>query len=151
MIRYATEEDIPRLLDLGEEFASTLERLPKGTSFSREDVEKVVRHLINSDGSCILVYEKDDIIIGILGGELLPLYFCPQAKNAMEHFFFVTEKARSEGAGDKLMEAFIYWGKEMGAVSVIMVSMNVSTTTHSKEVFEKHGFKDFETAYKKDF
>ena len=151
MIREATEKDVERLVELGEKFVGSLKYLPKGQQYSEAAVTNLVLGRIEGEESPIVVSEVDEEVIGGLGAFLIPLFFAPKIIMASEVFFYLDETSRGKKEGSKIMEYFLSWAEEKGAVGTTMVSMGVTETTYAKETFEKYGFREFETIYRMMF
>ncbi len=109
MVRPATHDDIPAILDLGERFHALSPW--RDRPFSRDATEQTVRALIDNEDACLFFNGA-----GILGGVLSQIYF-GGGLIAQEAFWF------ADKGGRELLDAFEAWAAQKGACGVIMVHL----------------------------
>ncbi|MGB1214785.1 MAG: hypothetical protein ACPG4X_15575 [Pikeienuella sp.] len=109
MIRKATTQDIPGVVDFGARFhAQSQQPFPYDT----EAVAEFVGNIIKSPVGAIFLSET-----GMIGGVLTPAYCAPDWLMAVELFWW------AEKGGVKLLKAFEVWAEDMGANEVRMTSL----------------------------
>lgn len=146
MIRTATLDDIPRILELGESLHQTSDfrRLP----FDREKVETLISGLVSGVG-VVFVSEIDGIITGGIAGGLTEFWFCRE-KVAFDFSFFIHSDYRGGMSAPRLIIAFCEWAKLNGAREI---HMGITTGIHvdaTSRLYEKMGFSLSGPLYKKE-
>lgn len=119
MIRLATTADIPRMLELCQQFhfQSPYKETPYSVSKTRSLLERVLK----SDEGLILVAEREGVLIGLIGGLVAPIPFA-DVRVAQELAWWVDPKYRPSKDGIKLLEAYEYWAKNIVKVNQISVA-----------------------------
>jgi GNAT superfamily N-acetyltransferase len=109
MIREATAQDIPTVVEFGERFhAQSQQPFP----YDKEAVEGFIGNIISSPSGAIFLSET-----GMIGGILAPAYCAPDWLMAVELFWW------AEKGGVKLLKAFEAWAEDMNANEVRMTSL----------------------------
>lgn len=138
MVRPATREDIPAILDIGERFHvfSPWRDLP----FSREATAQMLERLMDADEGA-LFYNGH----GILGGVVSQIYF-GGGLVAQELFWF------ADKGGRELLEAFEAWAAEKGATGVLMISLAIDERTDERmdAIYRRRGYALRERNYYKE-
>jgi len=109
MIREATKEDLPALLEMGLKFHA-MSGHPMG--FDGDAVSAFMISLIDNEAGCLLMTDK-----GAIGGVLAPAWCDPEWLMAIELFWW------AEGGGLKLMSEFEKWAESRGANEARMTSL----------------------------
>lgn len=138
MIRPATIEDIPRIVELGNMLHQ--ESRYAAISFSEEKVAALMKHLIQVDG-VVFVAEVDGEIVGGIAGGVTEFWFSTE-KQAFDYSFFLAPDARHGMQAVRLMVAFESWAKLRGARQV---DMGITTDIHvdkSARLYTGMGYKD---------
>lgn len=117
---------------MGEKFCHKV-----GLGFDKSFLEKTIVNLIES-GIC-LRSEK-----GVVGGLVFPMFM--SGRVVAQEFFWWSE----DGKGRDLLEAFELKAKEMGAESIIMVSLAKSDYNRVGDIYKKRGYSLLESNYIKD-
>lgn len=143
MIRLATEDDIPRLVEMTDRFIRETAYFGFITP-NKEVVETWFLGLINGADSFILVSEGG-VIQGALGCALVP-HFLDGKKSAFELFWWVEPEFR--GIGGELFKFYEWLIKERGAVRSFFVAPE---NTDISKYYEKQGYSKFETTYVREF
>ena len=145
MIRAATVEDIPRLVELGSRslqdgpYAEMLKDTP-------EQSAKLALSVIQSTGGKILVYQTDGgKVAGLLGFLIFPHYFT-QEPTATEIVWYVLPEERNGGAGLKLLWEAEKQAKAMGATRMGFTAPNAD----AEKLYERFGYKKVETTFMKE-
>lgn len=123
-IRFATLEDVPAILDLGEMMVAESRFQTYG--LDRPKTAKVFVSMIKqATHSVILLAERDDgTLVGMLGGYVVDFFFC-NAVVAQDRFYFVKPEARGSSAALKLLVAFRRWA-EQRKVRELNINMSVA-------------------------
>jgi hypothetical protein len=132
LIRNACLEDIPQLLELGQNFhhESRYATIP----FCDEKVIDLLSHAINNMDQHFFfkVIEHDSSILGGLIGYLTPYYFS-EAFSANDLAFFIRPGNRGTIAAAQLIKEFKIWSHQKGATEVcIGVSSGIATDKTGK-------------------
>lgn len=136
MIRPATLEDLPRVIDLGAKFhAYSPHRV---FPYDADAFGAFAEKLIEAGG----VFLSDE---GFCGGMLTRLYFSPDTLIAAELFWF----APSEGKA--LREAFEAWAKAAGAIGVQCSALADGHERAVDRLYQRAGYERAEIAYLKRF
>jgi hypothetical protein len=139
VIRPATEEDVPRIVEMGEAFhgASPWKVLP----FSPVKFEQAARSLIANPSSTILVNDALTGMIGMMSG---PVYFCDDATVAQEAFWWCEEPRDAL----RLLTAAENWCVSIGAGWSCMVRLE-GVTPRLEAYYERRGYTPTEHYYLK--
>jgi acetyltransferase (GNAT) family protein len=123
-IRFATLQDVPTLLDIGEMMVaeSRFDRY----GLNRAKTGKALASMIQRPAdSLILVAERDNgDAVGMLGGYVVELFFSDTFV-AQDRFYFVKPEARGSSAALKLLLAFRRWA-EQRKVRELNINMSVA-------------------------
>ena len=140
MIREATREDVHRLLPLANEFAESL-------GFGDElDLRTSAHHLSNMiNNGFILVAEKDDEIVGLIGGMVVTSPWNAHRKILEEQIYFVASTHRNSSLGARLLKQYHEKASEFDVFMSTLKLMHNSPDI-SKH-YEKMGYSELETTY----
>lgn len=108
MVRYATEDDLPRLLVLAQ--AEHTRSLWADTTFDPVATSETIRAFIGGAGRTLLTTQG-----GYLAGLIQPIGFSCSRTLALEYAWFA-----QDGSGMALLAAFERWAKRMGAFAVVV-------------------------------
>ena len=136
MIRKATAEDLPRILELGAEFLAIgpYAWVPLDTAaFS-----KFALALIEVG----VIFLSDD---GMIGGCLSPFYFNPSVVMAAELFWF------ARAGGQDLREALEAWAQERGCVAQTCSGLADEREPAIRRLYARAGYDVTEIAFVKRF
>lgn len=134
MIRQATVDDLPRLLELCETFWNISPWAKMG--LERDDVaicENLERAI--EIGSCFI--GERGLIFGFIG----PLWASPANKVAVEFAWF------GPGEGRQLREAFEGWAKEQGCFGVQMATLGAAWDDDTAAGLRSAGYRLAEQGY----
>jgi GNAT superfamily N-acetyltransferase len=134
MIRPATFNDLPRLIELGE--AMHGESRFKAMRFSQQKVEAMLRRLM--ERGFVAVAERDGEIIGGFAGMLEEHWFSEDTL-ATDLALFVEPGRRGGFAAAALVGAFLDWARRRNP-TIIDIGVNTGVRTHeTARLFEKLG------------
>lgn len=135
MIRTATKDDLPLIVDLAAEFLSYSPHA--WMEIDREAFAEAAGRLIDGAG---IIFLSDD---GFIGGVLTACYFNPATTLASELFWF----ARKEGP--ELLAAFEAWARESGASAITTSGLADGHERAIRRVFARNGYVASEIAFTK--
>jgi len=116
MIRDATLEDIPTLLEMSQRFYYKANWKRYATfEDALGGITDWYTSCINSERLYCSVAEVDGEIVGFLNGVLSEVFWTPDVLCAHETVLWVEPKARNAQVGSKLLSAFTVWAGERGA------------------------------------
>jgi GNAT superfamily N-acetyltransferase len=139
LIRAATEQDIPRLVEMGQRFRAE-------TSYSQflsdnpGKMAELGAKLVSQDG--VLVSQRNDRVVGMLG-MILHSHFISGERMAGEVFWYVEPAYRGEGI--KLMSETEKRARAAGAQHIQMIAPNDQVAA----VYRRMGYQFVEATYQK--
>lgn len=135
MIREATIDDIPRLLEMGQAFAERAE-LNAHVGYDPASMALTFGAMIESPSYCLFVSDT-----GAIGGVVGPHPFNHEQPIADEIFWW------SEGRdGVRLLEAYEEWATAQGAV-VRMTALEAVEPDRMAKFYKRRGYVPLERAY----
>lgn len=145
MIRAATAEDVPRIVELGSRslrdgpYAEMLKDTP-------EQSARIAIYVIESTKGKVLLYENDDgKVVGLLGFIIFPHYFTGEP-TATEIMWYVEPEERSGGGAIKLLWEAEKQAKEIGATRMGFTAPNEEVGS----LYQRFGYKKVEVSYMKE-
>lgn len=143
--RRATAADIPRLVEMGREFARvTGESMP----FVADAVAERMAFYLSLDNCLVQVLDDDGQAVGALGAICFPHYLLAPSLMASEMFWWVDPAYRGVGSSLRLIEDYEAWAREKGCVKAAF-SMFVAEP-RMRTLLERRGFRLLEMAFAKD-
>lgn len=134
MIRSATPDDIPAIVEMGRRFYCK-------AGLPGEYSDQAMAHFV--DG----LIRHGVVLIGarsMLGGVIAPVYCAPDWWQAVEMFWWSEDRR-----GIDLLAAFEAWARERGANEVRMSSVQASRGEAVGRVLARLGYETAETSYSK--
>jgi ribosomal protein S18 acetylase RimI-like enzyme len=121
-VRNATEEDVPRILELWREEMerrAALDEWYRTRPGAEDAYEKRLREQASGDESCVLVAETGGVLAGYVAGFLQkrPPVYADEALGAVG-IIVVTESKRRRGIATRLYRVLARWLRERGATRV---------------------------------
>lgn len=113
IIREATLEDVPRIVELGRKFIANGPY--KDQLDNPAQADHIARWMIGNQKAKVLVAQMDGTIQGMIAFIIYPHYFTGQP-TANEMIWYVEPEARAGGIAMRLMHAAESLAKEMGAI-----------------------------------
>jgi ribosomal protein S18 acetylase RimI-like enzyme len=135
IIRAATEQDIPRLLELYRQlsFHPGDYKIPP-----LNDCQKTLEEMSRVPGYSLLVAEVDGKVAGTTVLAILPGMAHGTSSFAVIEYVVVDEKLRSQGIGKLMMEHCMARAKEAGCYKIILTSDKKRERAH--RFYESLGF-----------
>lgn len=144
MIRAATFEDIPRLIELGVRFMRE-SRYGGHLTINPTAMGELAGMLIAAPNGLVLVSEDGDGVTGMIG--VIATVHPHSGDQVMsELFWYVLPRARKSGTGVDLLVAAEQWGRASGIAKSIVVSPNDQVSA----LYERLGYAPLEQQFIKD-
>ena len=140
MIRLAEEKDIPVMLRMGKAFFDA-SGYNKETDFNEEDTKEIFIKLIEAN---TLLTDGEGGMIGFL---VFSMFMNKSYLVSQELFWWVDEDKRSSKLGINLLKAAEVISKELGANTMIMLSLKDLNGEKVNRLYESLGYKQRETSY----
>jgi RimJ/RimL family protein N-acetyltransferase len=141
VIREATADDIPRLVEMGKRFLT--ETVYAGrVAINPAAMARTLHLLVASDGGGLFVSEQDGVVTGMIGLLLFEHPFTGEL-TAQELFWWVEPEHR--GYGLRLLKRGEAWAAASGAQHVHMIA----PTPAVGQLYERLGYGYLEAAYQK--
>lgn len=136
MIRAATLEDMPRILELGAEFLAIgpYAWVPLDLAAFETAAGRMIEH-----GAIFLAED------GMIGGVIYQFYFNPSVTMAAELFWYSPKNGRA------LREAFEGWAQERGCSAVTCSGLANERESTVRKLFGRVGYDATEVAFVKRF
>lgn len=141
MIRTATREDVPRIVDMGARFIDT--EYPGAVRFNPEMLAALTTALIDGAGT-VLVVEAADELVGMMA---LQTYVHPMSGDliATEIVWWMEPEARRGVTAIRLFIAGEQWAREQGATKLQMIAPSDKVG----QFYERLGFERIEVHYQR--
>ena len=132
-VRQATEQDIPRILELYEELTGERHDL------TRHETEPIFAEIQAMPGHELLVAEEDGVVVGTMVLLIVPNFSHGALPWAIVENMVVVPVHRRQGIGRELMEYAIARAREAGCYKVQLLSSVKRRESH--RFYKKLGFK----------
>ena len=139
IVRAATEEDIPRILELYRELVITTSEAEKGQSPSQDDYQRVFDEISASPGYELLVAEEQGEVAGSVVLLIVPNLSHEALPWAVVENLVVDQRYQGKGFGRLLMEYAIARAKEAGCYKIGLSSDKRRREAH--RFYSSLGFK----------
>lgn len=144
MIRKATHNDIPAIVEMSRKFYATTS-YAGWADFCPDTVADLSRMLIDTGVMLLCGAERP---VGMVGLVVAPFMFNGAHKAAYEVVWWVDPEAQNQGAGKALLAAIEPACREMGCAAIQMVTLHDSPP-QAALIYERAGFRHSETSYTK--
>ena len=142
MIRKATIKDVEGIIILGEKFYNEAEFHKKGLGLKSDTFGTLVTQLLELPVALILVAEKNNKIVGTIGGVISPWLLDTDQKILQELWWYVDEEHR--GIGHRLILKFEEEGIKLGANFLLMVTLDSQHENKLINYYIKMGYEHLE-------
>lgn len=152
IIRPATLDDIPTLVDMGHHFYTQGAFGDKGLNFSPHGMARFFEFTITAPMCVFLVAETNEGIAGAIAGIIGP-WACDGRQPMLQEFFWYAPcgwVGTEGGLGRKLQDEYERIGKESGAVFCLMGTQDGPREDVLKRLYERRGYKHFNHQYIKE-
>jgi len=145
MLRPATLEDIPRIIELGQAFFCEA-GLELFMSYCPESSAKTFAGMIESENAAIFLLTSGGEVVGGAGGILAPHYFNASHRTGQELFWYVDPAHRGRRESLRLLDALEAWAIGEGATTFVLASMQTSSPAVAR-LYQARGYHQLETYY----
>lgn len=137
MIRRATHEDIPRIVEMGGQFIETT--FPAAMTFNGPAIAILAQQLMDGEDGTVFVAEHDHRVSGMIA---LIMMRQPMSDEllAVELVWWVETHGRD---GLQLLAEAEHWGRSKGATRLQMIAPSERVC----QLYERLGFRKVEVAY----
>jgi len=139
IVRAATEEDIPRILELYRELVITTSEAEKGQSPSQDDYQRIFADIRDHSGHELLVAEEQGEVAGSVVLLIVPNLSHGALPWAVVENLVVDQRYQGKGFGRLLMEYAIARAKEAGCYKIGLSSDKRRREAH--RFYSSLGFK----------
>lgn len=144
MIREASADDLPRLLQMGERFFNAA-GWPEFAAWDVASIEQTLRFLIDNETGGLFVAEVDGEVVGMAGAMVTPFYFNLSHLTGQELFWWVEPEHRGVGGG--LLDAMEAWAKRVGAQTFTMIAVDRIRPELMARVYRGRGYRPAEHSF----
>jgi predicted N-acetyltransferase YhbS len=138
IIRAATEEDIPRIIELYNDLTSSLSPTEEQPLPSPDDVHRVIAEIASMPGHELLVAEEDSVVVGTTVLLIVPNLSHRALPWAIIENVVVNSKYRRQGIGRLLMEYAVNRARKAGCYKVQLLSNKKRREAH--QFYQALGF-----------
>lgn len=142
MIREATHDDIPALIECANNFHA---ECPDEYTYNQERVELMLDACMSNPDNVIFVIDVDGLVVGGIIGVLAELWMSTDLV-ATELGWFVNKDYRGREAL-KLLQSYEDWAESKGAVLITVA--DIHGVTNLAPLYERRGYRKTETTYSK--
>lgn len=147
VIRYARADEIPGiLLGMSRNFWDSL-----GLDEEFDAPHTLANLHASAQSRLLIVLEKDDQVVGFLGGFIHPLICNASVFQAIDGAFWVEPEHRG-GGGQLLLDGFESAAKDAGAKYAVLYSIRMGggTPERAEAIYRKMGYRLAETVWRKE-
>lgn len=139
MIRAATLDDMPRLLELGQKFFDE-SGMADFTTYDPASAAELFAAMLQLPTGAIFLMERAGQVVGGIGGLIAPHYFNRASLSCTELFWFVEKKARGSLEAVRLVCTLRDWAARQGATVLTMAALE-SSPPSIKRLYAKMGLR----------
>ena len=143
MIIRATEDDIPRLVEMGKQSAACTN---PGEEYAPERVEGFLRGFIPSDLGCVFIYEYGGVAVGWIAAGKYPNWYTT-GDIVLVLSIWVDPKFRGGRVSTELLGELETWAKSKGAQ---YISAFLPSIGRAKWLYLNNGYCISEYGFKKE-
>ncbi len=147
-IRFATSEDVDRLVEYGRTFWHQTLYFEDGVDYDVASVTTTTNWLL--DEGIALYAEKDGKVVGLLLAVVGPFPMNNNYKAATEWVFYVDPEVRKEGVGQRLIQHAEKMLRPQGVKYLSMISLSNVQPEAAEGLYKSLGFRHTETSFTKD-
>ena len=149
IVRKATEVDLPEYIKLAQAF-HTASPMHGSIDFDVPGYSQFYLSSIQNDSVGIWLAEIDNVIVGICGALVYPLYFNPLALVVQELWWWLTPASRGSGAGGQMFKQIEQWAKDKNASALFMIALEDNRAKKMENLYIRAGFKPMERTFIKE-
>ena len=149
MIRKAIAADLPGYVHLARQFHAA-SPMHGAIDFDDNGYANFFLTAITNPDMGVWLAEIDDEMVGIAGALAYPMYFSPTNRVAQELWWWMTPKARGNGAAKQMFGAIEQWAAEKGVKAVFMIALEDERSKKMENVYARAGYKPMERTFIKE-
>lgn len=148
-IRKANMSDIDDLVDLSEVMHGEAPEY-RDIPFQAYDMNMFLRESLENPKKAVLVYEKDNVIVGMVGCIFVPYMFNFQSGYTVDMGVYVSPKHRGRGIIRSLVLAYVEWAESLSPSEIRLgESAGIASEIYG-QILNKMGFRECGKMYKKE-
>jgi GNAT superfamily N-acetyltransferase len=128
MIRNATREDLPALVELGRQMAAESPRYSR-LRYSACKVEALLGKMIDSPDGFVMLAEADGVAVGVMAA-FVSAHWMSDDLMASDFGLYMLPEHRGGTAAMRMARAYIAWARARGALDI---SLGISTNVNSEQ------------------
>lgn len=148
MVREATVDDVPRLVELGQRFFEETE-LGAVTSYDPESAAKSFCGMIELPQAGVFVLEVDGEVVGLIAGLVAPYLFNAEL-TGQELLWYVEPAHRGGRQSLRLVRVLEEWARMQGAATFAMAAL-MTSPVGIFDYYESRGYIPQETHFVRRF
>lgn len=145
-MRYATQDDVLALVELGRPFVEQHPML-KGVAVSDESLATAISNVIEQ-GVVIVAEDAEGKLIGFLAGMIAPVWCAPAYKVAAELAWWMHPGHRNGMTAVRMLRQFENWAESHNAAQVVVSSIP-SISQKVGDLYDRLGYELIENSYRK--
>ena len=146
-VRQATKDDLVAITEMGSQFLGRT----KYASLIKPHaphISATLERLLES--GAIFVAEIDGVVRGFIACSIVPAWFNPEIRIALEMAWWMEPDARGRPEGMRLLFAFERWAKEQDAQVICMSDISLEDGSPAGSILERLGYSVSERTFLKD-
>ena len=152
-VQISSIHDTPRLLASVIKMSTAMHKespVYKHIPYSQKAIMQLYYQMcMNPKMHVCLIAHKDDHVIGMIGGYIVPFFFS-EDRVAIDLFLYVDKEHRGGTAAPRLVKAFEQWAKKTGAIRVVLGATTGVDTERTLAMYRKFDYEDIGALVKKD-
>ena len=128
MIRNATRDDLPALVELGRAMAAESPRYRRLT-YSARKVGTLLGNMIDSPDGFVMLAEQGGKIFGVMAA-FVSEHWMSEDRMSSDFGLFILPEHRGGTAAMRMARAYIEWARSRGAIDI---SLGISTNVNSDQ------------------
>lgn len=146
MIRAATMNDVPALIEMGRAFFDE-SGFGAETAFDPESTKRTVEHLIGGGDGIVLVAERGGHVVGCAGAIAFPYYFNLATRAGQELFWWVHPDHRGSILGVRMLQRLEQWAKDAGCRTFTMIDISCLEGSPAARIYQRMGYRPSEQSH----
>ena len=149
MIRMATIEDIPNIVQCMRRFYDGSDYVKTGLNFDVDSVTRFCSSIISNDNACLIISEKNGSVVGFITGVVSPWSLDNSQILASELGWWIDLDHRGGTDSVRLLKEYEKWAANKGASRCMMAHLENDRSTRMERFYEKVGYHKAESHYMK--
>ncbi|AET91080.1 hypothetical protein BYI23_B004730 [Burkholderia sp. YI23] len=128
MIRHATREDLPALVELGRQMAAESPRYSR-LAYSAEKVGAMLGNMIDSENGFVMLAELDGVVAGVMAA-FVSAHWMSDDLMSSDFGLYMLPAHRGGTSAMRMARAYIEWARSRGAIDI---SLGISTNVDPEQ------------------